>query len=153
MATNETTTSYIELTNQVYKLVVDATAATTGVVLDHHQRRTDLLLRPLNPAAGVDGNARELIERAKQITSITALEHQAISQKNAELSEKLLAHAAKVQDSLFHSWRGIWDTSLSNLNYVKETTNAHIDTFAKRVEEIQEIQKRTATAAGNASKN
>jgi hypothetical protein len=152
MANNETTTSYIELTNQAYKLVVEAAATTTGALLDHHQRRTELLLRPLNPAAGVDGNARELIERAKQVASIAALEQQAISQKNAELSERLLAHAAKIQDSLLHSWRGVWDTGLSNLNYVKDTTTAQIDTFAKRVEEIQDLQKRGATTTAG-SKN
>jgi hypothetical protein len=152
MATPETTASYIELTNQAYKLVLDHAATAHKRAIDHAKNHYDIVARPYT-AATPDANIREAFDRANQVATINAAELQAIGQKNAELAEKVLAHAAKVQDSMLCSWRGLWSTGLSNLNYVKETTNAQIDTFAKRVEEVQDIQKRATAAAGSTSKN
>jgi hypothetical protein len=152
MNNTETTTSYIELANQSYKLVLEHAAAANKRALDHAKNHYEIAARPYTGSTP-DANIRESFDRVNQIATITAADLQAAAQKNAEFAEKILGHAAKVQDSLLHSWRGLWSTSLSNLNYVKDTTNAHIDNFAKRVEEVQEIQKRATTAAGTTSKN
>jgi len=152
MSTTETTTSYIELANQGYKLALDHAATTNKRTLDHIRNHYEIAARPYTGSTP-DANVREGFDRANQVATIIATELQTTAQRNAEFAEKILAHAAKVQDSVLHSWRGLWSTGLSNLNYVKETTNAHIDNFAKRVEEVQEIQKRAGTAAGASSKN
>jgi len=152
MATNETTTSYIELSNQGSKLYVEATATAQKHFLDYLRSISEVLARPYSPAT-FDGGLRESFDRAGQIHSITVTAVQTTSQKNAEFAEKAAAHVSKVQDSVFHSARGLWSTGLSNLNYVKDTTNAQLDTFAKRVDEIQTRAAAAATAAGTASKN
>lgn len=152
MANPESTTSYIELTTQAYKLLLDAAATTHKRVLDHAKNHYDIIARPYT-GASPDANIREGFDRANQLGTIVAAELQATAQRNAELAEKLVAHASKVQDSLLHSYHGLSSTGLSNLNFVKEQTNAHIDTFAKRVEEVQEIQKRATASAGVTSKN
>jgi len=152
MANTETTTSYIELTTQAYKLWLDAAATTHKRTLDHVRNQYEIISRPYTGATP-DANIREGFDRANQIGTIVAAELQTTAQRNAELVEKLLAHGSKLHESLLHSCHGLSSTGLSNLNYVKETTNAHIDTFAKRVEEVQEIQKRATAAAGATSKN
>jgi hypothetical protein len=152
MANTESTASYIELTTQAYKLLLDAAATTHKRALDNAKNHYDIIARPYTGATP-DANIREGFDRANQLGTIVASELQATAQRNAELAEKLLAHASKVQDSVLHASHGLSSTGLSNLNYVKETTNAHIDTFAKRVEEVQEIQKRATAAAGAVGKN
>jgi len=152
MANTDSTASYIELTTQAYKLLLDAAATTHKRVLEHAKNHYDILARPYT-GASPDANIREGFDRANQLGTIVAAELQTTAQRNAELAEKLLAHASKLQDSLLHSCHGLSSTGLSNLNFVKEQTNAHIDTFAKRVEEVQEIQKRATAAAGVTSKN
>jgi hypothetical protein len=152
MANTDSTASYIELTNQAYKLLLDAAATTHKRVIDHAKNQYDILARPYT-GASPDANIREGFDRANQLGTIVAAELQATAQRNAELAEKLAAHGSKVQESLLHSCHGLSSTGLSNLNFVKDQTNAHIDTFAKRVEEVQEIQKRATAAAGVTSKN
>jgi hypothetical protein len=152
MANTDSPASYIELTTQAYKLLLDAAATTHKRVLDHAKNHYEIVARPYTGTTP-DANIREAFDRANQLAASNAAELQATAQRNAELAEKIAAHGTKVHDSLLQSWHGLSSTGLSNLNYVKEATNTHIDTFAKRVEEVQEIQKRATTAAGAGSKN
>lgn len=151
MPTTESTTSYIELTTQTGKLLLDAASNTQKRALDHAKNHVEILARPY-VGISPDAYIREGFDRANQIGTITATELQTTLQKNAELLEKLLVHASKVQESVLHSLHGLSSTGLSNLNYVKETANAQLDTFAKRVEEVQDIQKRATATAGAAGK-
>jgi len=152
MANTESSASYIEVTTQTYKLLLDAAASTHKRIIDHAKNHYDIIARPYT-GTSPDANIREAFDRANQIGTIVSAELQTTAQKNAELAEKLLANASKLHDTLLHACHGMSTTGLSNLNYVKDTTNAHIDTFAKRVEEVQEIQKRATAAAGATSKN
>jgi hypothetical protein len=154
MANPETTVatpSYIDLSSQAYKLLLETAAASQKRALDYAKSLYEIAARP-NPAGGPEAGIREGFERANQIVALTVNELQVAGQRNAEFAEKIIAHAAKAQDSSITSARGVWNTGLSNLNYVKETTNAQIDTFAKRVDEIQKHTANTAAAA-TSSKN
>jgi len=145
MPNNETTTSYIELSSHAYKLGVDAGASALKRILDYTKSISEITLRPPSAATTVDAHVREFIDRANQVVLLTATELQTTGQKNTELAQKAAEFASRAHDTLFNAARGLSNTGISNLNYVKETTSAHLDTFAKRVDEIQ---TRAAAAAG-----
>lgn len=150
MATNETTTNYIDLSNKVYELALDAVAQAQKRFLEHTKNVCEISLRPYT-ASSPEAFAREHIERISQISSLAVSEAQTAGQKNRETAQKASELIQKALDSATNTQRGLWNTSLSNLNYVKETTNAQLDTFAKRVDEIQ--TRAAAATAGTASKN
>jgi hypothetical protein len=103
------TPSYVELSSQTYALFVEAFASANHRALGF----------------------------AKAVVELTVNELQASGQKNAEFAENLAAHAAKVQDSWTHTLRGLLTTGISNLTYVKESTETSFDGFARRVEHLQ----------------
>jgi hypothetical protein len=152
MPNPETAPNYIELTTQTYTLAYEHAAAAQKRGLNHAKSHFEILARPFT-GSSPDANIREGFDRANQIATITAAELQATVEKNAELADAFLKHAANVQDAIVRSWHGLSNTGLSNLDLARQSANGQIDAFAKGIGEIQEIQKRTAAAAGSAPKS
>ena len=119
MSTKTTTASYMELSTEAYTLFVDAIA--TAI--------------------------RENFDRANQVMSLAVAELQTGGEKIAELNEKIVAHGAKLQESYVTTMRGVVDTGLSNLTFVKDTAAKQIDDLAKRIDEAQ--THATATVSAN----
>lgn len=130
------TPSYVELSSQTYTLFVDAFASANHRALGYAKSLYEIVSRPYTSARTETG-LRENFDRAHQIVELTVDELQATGQKNAEFAEKLAAHGAKLQDSWTHMLRGLLDTGISNLTYVKESAETSFDGFARRVEHMQ----------------
>lgn len=136
MSTQETTPSYAELTTEGITLFVDAVAAANQRALDYTKSIWQILSKPYS-AKAVDGAVRENFDRLNQLVSLTIGELQANGQKTADFAEKLVAHGAKVQESYVHALRGIVDTSVSNLTYVKDVAEKQLEDAGKRFEELR----------------
>jgi hypothetical protein len=143
--TQNTTADYVELTNEVYALLVDAFGSADTRVLNYWKSVWDITSRPYSPAT-IDSIVRTNLERANQLTNLTVDELRSAGSESAEFAEKLLAKGAKVQDTVLGRFRGMIDTYASNLNYVKETTTAQLDGLSRRVEDLD---KRTASVGSS----
>ena len=130
------TPTYVELSSDVYSTLVDAYASANQRALDYAKSVYEIMTRPYASTA-VETTVRENFERANQIVNLTVGELQGSGQRNVELFEKMLSFASKLQETALETFRGLMKTGLSNMNYVKETTDAQFEGFAKRVEELQ----------------
>jgi hypothetical protein len=141
----DTTSSYVELSSQAYTLFVDAFASANQRALDYSKSIWEIVSRPYASTA-IETAARENFDRANQIVSLTIGELQATGQKNAEFAEKLVSHGAKVQESYVHAMRGLVDTGVSNISYVKDVATQQFEDATKR---LSEMQARATSAASN----
>jgi hypothetical protein len=135
MNAQETTTNYVELANQAYSLFVDAVASSNQRALDYGKSVWEISSRPYASTA-LDSTVRENFDRANEIVSLSVTELQANGQKTAELAQKLFAYGEKVQDLALQAFRGLVNTGISNINYVKETATQQFDDLAKRLDEV-----------------
>jgi hypothetical protein len=146
MQDQEMTSSYVELSTKAYGLFVDAFAAANQRGLDLAKSLYEVAARPyasLTPQAIV----RENFERGNQMVSLTVDHMQAGGQKWAEFAEKAVTHGAQMQETFVAAMRGLVNTGISNMNFVKETTDRQMDDFSKRFDELQN------RAAANVSSN
>jgi hypothetical protein len=134
MQTKETTSSYAELTTQTYNVLVEAFAASNRRALDYVKSVFEITTRPYASTA-VETAMRENFDRASQLMSLTVSELQTTGQSASELSGKLIAHGTKFQETYTASMRGLVDTGLSNIKFVKETATQQMDDMAKRLDE------------------
>jgi hypothetical protein len=151
MASKETagpkdTTSYVDLSSQSYSLFVDAYASANKRALDYSKSFWEIASRPYSTAA-IEAAVQDNFDRANKLVSLTIAEMQTNGQKAAEFAEQFAAYAAKLQESYTASLKGLLDTGLSNLNYVKDTATQQFEELAKRADEIQK------TAVAKASSN
>jgi uncharacterized protein YnzC (UPF0291/DUF896 family) len=130
------TSSYAELSTEAYTLFVDAFAAANQRVLDYSKSIWQILSRPYSSSA-IENALRENLDRTNQIVSLTIDELQTEGQKAAEFAEKFAAHSAKLQETYVQSLRGVVDTGVSNLKYIKDVAEKQLDDAAKRIEELQ----------------
>ncbi|MDQ2908174.1 MAG: hypothetical protein M3R44_02360 [Candidatus Eremiobacteraeota bacterium] len=140
------TSSYVELSSQAYGLIVDAVASANQRALDYAKSLFEIAARPyasMTPAAV----AQENFDRAHQIVARTVGEFQTTGQKSAEFAEKAATHGAKLQETYVAAMRGVVNSGISNMNFVKETTDRQMDDMAKRFDEIQ--NHATATISNN----
>jgi len=133
LSTKKTATGYVELTNEVYALFVDAYGSAGKRALNYWKSVWEIASRPYTPVT-IDSVVRTNFERANQLTSLTVDELRSAGRESAEVAEKLLAEGTKAQDTSLESLRGLLDTYASNLNYVKENASAQLDDFSKRLD-------------------
>ena len=145
MNTQNTTADYVELTNEVYALLVDAFGSADTRVLNYWKSVWDITSRPDTPVT-IDSVIRRNLERANQLTNLTIGEMRSAGRESAAFAEKLLAEGTKVQDTALGSFRRLLEKYAANVNYVKETTSAQLDGLSRRVEDLD---KRTATVGGS----
>lgn len=136
MQIKDQTASYVELSSQTYTLFVDAFAAANKRALDFTKSVWEISSRPYASTA-IETAVRENFDRANQLVSLTINELQTNGQKSAEFGEKLVSHGAKVQESLVSTMKRLVDTSISNINFAKESATQSIDDMTKRVEDAQ----------------
>jgi hypothetical protein len=132
----EATAGYVELTTQSYNLFVDAIASANQRALDYTKHVWEISTRPYD-ASTIESAMRENLERTTEIVNLSIAELQTSGKKTAELAEKLIAHTAKLQETYATSVKGVLETGLSNLNYVKDTAEAQFEDFTKRVEHTE----------------
>lgn len=145
MQNQEMTSSYVELTSQGYGLCVDAVASANQRALDYAKSLFEIAARPyasMTPAAV----AQENFNRANQMVSLSVSELQTSGQKTAEFAEKAVTHGAKLQETYVAAVRGLVNSGISNMNFVKETADRQIDDLGKRFEELK---SRTVAAVSN----
>jgi hypothetical protein len=136
MADNDTTSSYVELTSQYYSLCVGAYAAANQRALTYLREVWDIASRPYGSTA-IETTVRENFDRANQIVALTVDQLQANGATGAQFAEQSVAHGAKVQDSVATALRGVVNTGVANLNYVKEAATQQFDEFSKRLDDVQ----------------
>jgi len=146
MSTKEATASYVELGSQTYSLFVDAYASANKRALDYAKSVWEISTRPY-ASTTIEAAVRENFERTSEIVSLGITELQTSGQKSAELAEKFVAQAAKMQESYTEAVKGLVDTSISNINSVKDTATAQFEDFSKRMDEMQ--KSATATLSSN----
>ena len=142
MSSKEATASYVELPTKSYNLCVDAIASANQRALDFTKHAWEISSRPYG-ATTIEAAIRENFERSNEIVNLSIGELQTNGQKTAELAEKLVAHAAKFQETFQTSLKGFLDVGVENMNHVKDTATAQFEDFTKRMEEMQ----KAATAA------
>lgn len=132
----DTTPSYVELSTQAYTLFVDAFASANQRALDYSKSLYEIASRPYASTA-VETAARENFDRANQMVSVTVDQLQTSGQKSAEFAQQLVAQGAKIQESYVATMRGLVNTGISNMNFMKETAERQAQDVAKRVDETQ----------------
>ncbi len=146
MQLKDQTASYVELSSQTYSLFVDALSAYNKRSLEYAKSVWEITSRPYASTA-IETTVRENFDRANQLVSLTIGEMQTNGQHTAEFGEKLASHAAKVQESLVNSMKGLVETGISNMNYVKETATKSIDEMTAKMEDAQ--ARTTAAVSAN----
>jgi hypothetical protein len=136
MPSKETTASYVELATQTYSLFVDAVASANQRTLDYAKSVWEIGSKPYDTSA-VESVVRDGFDRANKIVELWIAQLQINGQKSAELAEKLASQSAKIQESYTNAIKGLLDTSISNMNYVKDTATAQFEDFTKRMEDLQ----------------
>jgi hypothetical protein len=131
-----TTATYLDLTNKTYGLFVEAFAAANRRSLDYYKSAWEIISRPYASTA-IETAARENFDRANQVLALTVSELQANGQQVAELTEKVLAQGAAWQETATHGFRGLVDSGISNVNYVKEAATQQFDDIAKRLDDVR----------------
>ncbi|GAC1396570.1 MAG: hypothetical protein NVS4B5_04670 [Vulcanimicrobiaceae bacterium] len=134
MQFKDQTSSYVDLSTQTYSLFVDAMSSSNKRALEYTKSLWEISSRPYASTA-VETTVRENFDRANQIISLTVSELQTGGQKNAEFAEKLVAHSAKIQESLVAAMKGLVQSSISNLTFAKDSASQQFDNGIKRVEE------------------
>ena len=132
----EATQSYVELMTEGYTALVDAYATANRRSLEYVKSLYEIFSRPYTSTA-IETSVRENFDRANQAVTLTVNELQAVGQHNNELLEKLARNSAKWQESAALASRGLVKTYLSNVNFVRDQAGAQVDSFTKRVEEMQ----------------
>jgi hypothetical protein len=145
LSIQDSATSYIDLSSKVYSLFLDALAARTQRRLQYWKSVWDVSSQP-NQSTAVEGTVQDGFGRASQILDLTANELKTDGQNAAEFSEKLLSYAARFQDVAMDAFRGVLNTSISNLDYVKETTQQQFDGLTKRLDEVERQGSAKASA-------
>ena len=136
MSIQDSATSYIELSSKVYSLFLDALTSRTQRRLQYWKSVWEVSSRPYQSTA-VEERVRDGFDRASQILDLTANELKTDGQNAAEFSEKLLSHATRFPDVALNVFRSVLNTSISNLDYVKETTQQQFDDLTKRLDEVE----------------
>jgi capsule polysaccharide export protein KpsE/RkpR len=130
------TSSYVELGSQAYSVAADAIASANYRLLDYWKSVWDITSKPYTSTA-IDATVRENFDRANAILNLTVEELQAQEKKAQELAEKVVEQGAKLQDSTISAFRGVLNTSISNLNYVKDSTTERLEELKKRLGEVR----------------
>jgi hypothetical protein len=133
---DEQTKSYVDLASQTYAVLVDAYAQAQQRYLAFGKSVFDVMTRPYSSTA-VETTYRENFDRANQIVELAVLELQHAGTTTAKLGQTLVSQNALWQEKTMETARGLMKTAISNLNYVKDTTDKQFEGFAKRVEEMQ----------------
>ncbi len=136
MSDQEPHATDLERTNKAYYVVVDAIAWSNYRFLDYWKRVWEINARP-HASTAVEAYLRENLDRAQEVLQLTIDELTAQAQKSVELSEKLSSQSSPVQRAALTAYRGLLETSLSNLNVVKETTSKQLEEVAKGLDELK----------------
>jgi hypothetical protein len=134
METQETATSYVELTSQTYGLIVDAFASGSKRALDYTKSAWEITTQPY-PSSLIDSVINENFNRANRLVNLTVGELKAAGLQSGDFVEKLLKQRTKIQDTAGAALRGLLDTYASNLNYIRETTTQQLGDLSKRLED------------------
>jgi hypothetical protein len=137
--------NYMQLSNNVSSLFVDALASMAQRRLQYVKSVWEIATRPYQ-STSVETIVRDNFDRTSQLIDLTADELRTDGNKTAEFTEKLLSYATKLQDAATKALRGVLSTSISSLDYVKDTTQKQFDDLTKRLEEAE---RRASPVGGN----
>jgi hypothetical protein len=146
MSTKGSTASYVELSSKSYNLFVDAYAAANKRGLDYAKSVWEVASRPYSTTA-IEAAVQDSFDRASKLVALTVAELQTNGQKAAEFAEEFASQAAKFQESYTTSMKGLLDTGLSNLNFVKDTATQQFEDLTKRMDDIQKHAAATVSSA------
>jgi pyridoxine 5'-phosphate synthase PdxJ len=132
MSSQGATSSYVELATQTYSLFVDAYVSANQRTLEYAKHVVEIGTRPY-ASSTVEAALRENLERSNEVVTRSVTELQTSGQKTVELVEKLASQAAKLQESYTQAVKGLVETGVSNLNYVKDTATTQFEDMAKRM--------------------
>jgi hypothetical protein len=145
MSINDTTAGYADLTTQSYSLFVDAIASANQRTLDYAKQVWEISTRPY-ASTTIETAVRENFERVNEIVSLSITELQTNGKKTAELAEKLVSQGSKFQETYTTSIKGMMDTSISNMTYVKDTAAAQFEDFSKRMNDVKKSTVETISS-------
>lgn len=145
-APESSTVGYVELTSRSYSMFVEAYASANKRALDYSKSMWEIASRPYS-AAAIETAVADLFDRTDKLVTLTIAELQTNGQKAAEFAERFVAHAAKFQESYTASVKGLLDTGMSNLDFVKDSATQQFEGITKRMDEMHQ------TAATSMSSN
>jgi hypothetical protein len=145
---SDQTKSYVELASSTYNLFVDAVASANQRALRYGKSVYEILARPYPITLG-EGAYRDGFDRANQLVELTVRELQAAGQSAAEFGRDVIGQTARWQETYLHAIRGLMQTGVSNLNYVKDATDQQFNGFAQRVEDMAARAERAANPSQN----
>jgi hypothetical protein len=131
------TQSYVELASRSYNLVVEAFSNANQRALNYTKALYDIASRPYASSA-LESVARENFDRANQIVELTVETVQQHGAETANFSKQVAAQTAAWQEQWMETARGLMRTGVSNLTYVKDTTDQEFQRFAARVDEMRQ---------------
>lgn len=136
---------YLELSSEAYHLFAENLVATNTRTLEYWKSVWQIASRPF-ASTNVETGIRENFDRTNQIVGLTVSELSDSGRQSADFVEKLAAHSAKVQDLYVNATRGLIDTGISNLAFVKDTAERQTDDMTKRFEDAQSATSSVASS-------
>lgn len=135
MNSSDQTKTSMKLAADLYTTYVDAATASNQRMLGFAKSAFEILTRPYSSTA-VESAWRENLDRTNQIVELSVSELQTASTHASQVVESLVAHGTTLQETAMETARGLMQTSVSNMTFVKETSEKTLDTFAGRMRDF-----------------
>lgn len=142
MNTTDQNQSYLNLGSQMYTTFVDAYAASNQRMLGFAKSYFEIVTRPYTSTA-IETAMRENLDRVNQIVELTVGELQHTGTHASQVAQSLVAHSTTLGEQAMETTQGLVKTGVSNMTYIKETTDKTLETFASRVQEMQQRASHT----------
>ena len=123
MTTSEQNQPYLNLGSQMYTTFVDAYAASNQRMLGFAKSYFEIVTRPYTSTA-IETAMRENLDRVNQIVELTVGELQHAGTHASQVAQSLVAQSTTLGEQAMET--------------IKETTDKTLETFASRVQEMQQ---------------
>ncbi len=121
MSMQGSSAKYIELSNEVYELLLDTVASAIRARIGYWKSVLDVASRPY-PTNSNGSALREPFARAGELTDITVVELCSRVQRTADFSKKCLVEVEKLQDANLELYRQSLTSIISAVDQAKDTS-------------------------------
>lgn len=128
--------TYIELSKDVYNSFIAVLGSVSRRRLEYWKSLWEVASRPYL-STSIDSRVSESIDRMSNVVDLTADRLKADGQDVVEFSEQVVSYGSRFQDAGIKVMRGVLDTSISSLDYVKESTQHQFEDLTNRLEEVE----------------
>ncbi len=115
---SDRTASYIDLGNTLFSSWIETVSASNQLVIGYWRGVAEIAARPY-PSASLDDVLRENAERTTALVDLTTKDVEGAGELVVSFTKKLVAFAQAVRDQSTSAVRGLYETGISNANFVK----------------------------------